>query len=155
MKQYILDIFPPEFHKNTAYWRGFTLGIAYLVMLVAQLFSYEDFAEVVAGYGLPGGMVTVVFLAALIPLLGFLSLPYLFSMKLHKRWRTIGRVAVIVLPSLWLLITLATNISMSGPISIGLFGASIPTPNGWWMVMFAGLLLWSAVLVVQELPERK
>ena len=52
MKQQIIDIFPPEFYKNTAYWRGFVLALVYLAIAVAQLFTYDDFADVVTEYGL-------------------------------------------------------------------------------------------------------
>ena len=155
MKQQIIDIFPAEFYKNAAYWRGFTLACVYLVMAVAQLFSYEDFGDVVAGYGFAGGEATVVIIAALLPLLEVLALPYLLSMKFSAASRRISRLAVFAVPILWLLVAIVSNIVASDGINSGLLGATIPTMNGWWLVAFAGLLLWSAVLVVRELPKRK
>ena len=155
MKQQIIDIFPPEFYKNAAYWRAFTLACVYLVMAVTQLFSYEDFGEVVAGYGFAGGQVTVVVMAALLPLFEVLALPYLLSMKLSMRARRTSKIAVLCVPCLWLLVALVANVVASDGINSGLLGAAIPTMNGWWLVAFAALLLWSAVLVVRELPKRK
>lgn len=155
MKQQIVDIFPPEFYKNTAYWRGFVLALVYLVIAVAQLFTYEDFADVVTEYGLVGGQMSVVIIAALLPLLEVSALPFLLSMKMGTPLRTVSRVAVIAAPALWLVVSIATNTTGGYIINSGLFGATLPTINGWWLVVFAGLLLWSAILVVRELPERK
>ena len=155
MKQQIIDIFPAEFYKNAAYWRGLTLAGVYLVMAVAQLFSYEDFGGVVAGYGFAGGDTAVFVVAVLLPLLEVLALPYLLSMKLSVMARRISRISVLVAPCLWLLVAIVANIVASDGINSGLLGATIPTMNGWWLVAFASLLLWSAVLVVRELPKRK
>ncbi len=155
MKQQIIDIFPQEFYKNAAYWRGFALALVYLLMAVAQLFSYEDFPDVVAAYGLAGGPVTVVILAVLLPLLEGLALPYLLSMKLGAAWRQVSRGAMLAAPALWLVVAVLVNIVATDGINSGLLGATLPTANGWWLVAFAGLLLWSAILVVRELPERK
>lgn len=154
MKQHFLGIFPTEFHTNAAFWRGFSLAIVFLVLLVTQLYSYEDFGAVVEGYGLPGGMAMVVLVAALIPLFEVLSLPFLLSMKVSRQWRRISRFAVVAAPVLWLLIALATNLLGTEVLNSGVFGATLPVVGGWWLVAFAGLLLWSALLVVQELPER-
>ncbi len=154
MKQYIRKFFPAEFSNHPSYWRALALAAIFLFLSISQLFMYEKFGEVIRGLDLPGGSVTVVFLAVVLPLLEALSLPYLLSMKLRERWRAWSRIAVIMLPSIWLIITVATNVLRSAIDNAGLFGATIPVANGIWSIVFAGLLLWSAILITRELPER-
>ena len=97
----------------------------------------------------------MVVMAALLPLFEVLALPYLLSMKLSMRARRTSKIAVLCVPCLWLLVALVANVVASDGINSGLLGATIPTMNGWWLVAFAALLLWTAVLVVRELPKRK
>lgn len=154
MKKFLRRLFPKEFSSHPSYWRALALGGVFLFLLISQLFTYEKFAEVIRGYGLPGGAVTVVGLAVLIPLLEAAALPVLLSMKMRLRWRRLSKVAAIALPSLWLAIALVTNVARMAEDNTGMFGATISTPNGLWLIVFAGMLLWSSILVIRELPER-
>ena len=155
MKKFLHRIFPAEFFKNPAYVRALVLAGLYLVFCLTQLFTFERFTEVTAGYGLPGGAVTAAVLAGLIPLLEVMALPYLISMKLSSEWRRVSMWATLAVPILWLLIALWLNFAPAlGEVNTGIFGATLVTMSGLWFVLFSALLLWSAVLTVRELPSR-
>ena len=155
MKKMMKHIFPAEFFTNPAYFRGLFLGLLYVGILVVQLFSYERFADVTTGFAFPGGVVVATILAVIIPALELGALPYLLSMKLSDKWRSVSRALVIAAPTLWLLITIWQNIADTVDRSnTGLFGGTIATTVGVWAVAFAALWLWAAVLVVRELPAR-
>lgn len=148
-------VFPQEFTKSPAFFRGLVLGAVYLCLIVAQLFTFERFYEVTYGYGFGGGVVTAAMFAGLIVAVEVASLPYLFSMRLTERVWKLSRRSSIATGVMWLAIALYTNISGNNNSDTGLFGATIPTLNGLWFIVFAAILLWAAVLVARELPRRK
>ena len=155
MKDYILAIFPKEFRRNKAYWRAFVLGLIMVALALLQLFQFEDFPRVFEIMRLPGGSVTAVVLAAAFPLLEAASLPFLFSMRVPDWLRKVSAIACIAVGALWLFITLWASITHGSSIVSGIFGATLNVTSGWLSVLFAGLLVWSAVLTVKELPKRR
>lgn len=149
-------LFPPEFLHNPAYFRALGLGFLYVGLLLAQLFTFEKFTDVTYGFGLPGGMVTAGILAVLIPLVELMALPFLISMKLDRRLRAVARACVVAVPVLWLILLLWQLVADSAAkVNSGLFGATLTTSVGSWLVVFAALMLWAAILVVRELPKRR
>ncbi len=91
--------------------------------------------------------------AGLIPLLEAAALPYLFSMDVAARVRQISRVAVVAAPLLWLAIVVWLAISGNSLAEVGLFGSTVVTHYGWWVLLFVAMLVASAVIVVRELPR--
>ncbi|NCU37692.1 hypothetical protein EOL96_01340 [Candidatus Saccharibacteria bacterium] len=137
------------------YWRGLTFGMTYLLVGVAQLFTFEKFADITAGYGFAGGSLVAAGIAVVLPLLHISSLPFLFSMKLNRHILVASRWATIIVAALWLCIALYTNITGNTFGEAGLFGATIPVINGPWFIAFTAIFFWAAILVVKELPLRR
>lgn len=154
MKRLLHAIFPKEFFTRPEYFRALVLGVLYIGTLIAQLFTFERFKNVLAGYLLPGGEVTVALLSWLLPILALLALPFLASMRIGRTLRTISRTAVVALPLLWLVIGVWGNVVAGYGGNSGLFGATLLTPIGLWQIALALLWLWAALLVVRELPQR-
>lgn len=155
MKRLLAYVFPAVFFTNPAYFRALILAILYLGVLIAQLFSYERFSEVIYGFGLAGGQDTASLLAVLVPFIEFLALPFMISMRLNRRARQLSMIAVIAAPAIWFILSLWLNVSgISSQLNSGLFGATIITPVAPWLIAFSALWLWAAVLVVRELPVR-
>lgn len=155
MFEIIKSIFPGEFYRNTSYWRAFTVAGVMVALVVMQLFTFEDYPALIANFQLPGGMVVAWILAILIPFLEIASLPYLLSMKISQRLRLISRWAVLVTGAVWTILSVWVVIRMGTSVESGIFGATLATESGWWMVVFSGLLFWSGWLVSRELPARK
>ena len=155
MKKHIVRSLPPEFLTHPAYIRAVVLAGVYLCLVITQLFTYEKFPEIVTGYNLPGGVVVGALLSGVIPLLEIASLPYLISMRVSRRTRRLSKYAVIALPALWLCISIWLTVTADMTTESGLLGATIPTGSGLWLVAFSLLLLWSAWLVIRELPQRR
>lgn len=155
MKQYLKRSVPAVFVTNNAYFRALALGTVYLFLAITQLFTFEKFADVTAGYGIVGGDVVAALVAGLMPLLEVAALPYLLSMRLSSRTYQVSKIAVIAAPSVWFVV--GFYLTMVGKIGInsGLMGATLYTPVSWWVVIFATLFLWAALLVVRELPKRR
>lgn len=155
MRNLLKYIFPKEFHGYPAYLRGFILGMFYLAIVILQLFTFEKFADVTRGYGFAGGMTTAAAIAGGLVLIEVSALPYLISMRMSQKWRRVAECAVIGTPIVWLLIALWLNLSpLTDKTNTGLFGATIATPVHVWLIAFASLWLWAAILVTRELPAR-
>ncbi len=155
MFKLIKSIFPREFHHNPAYWRAFALAMVMLVLIVMQLFRFERYPDLIATFRIPGSMTVAWLIAIALPLLEIASLPYLLSMKVHDRVRRWSKRAVIVTGAAWLALSVWVAVQMNTSVESGIFGATLTTSSGWWMVAFAVLLLWSGWLVTRELPTRK
>lgn len=135
--------------------RAFVLGMLYLGIVIAQLFSFEKFSSVTAGYALPGGTIIAALVAGGLILCEVAALPYLISMELSVRWRGVSKWAAVITPGLWFVLSVWLNVAPHvDKLNTGLFGASIPTVVGIWLIAFAALWLWAAILVTHELPVR-
>lgn len=155
MKNMMKHIFPTEFFKHPAHFRALVLAMLYTGILVAQLFSYERFSDVTAGFGLPGGETTAMIVAIAVPMLELAALPFLLSMKMSNMWRRVSMYATIMAPVVWLFIGAWQNIAASvDKANSGLFGGTIITSVGVWLIAFSALWLWAVVLTVRELPAR-
>lgn len=118
-------------------------------------FQFEDFPLVFEVMRVPGGAIAAGVLAAVFPLLEVASLPFLFSLRVPAWLRKVSMVAGVSVGALWLLITLWATITQGSGIVSGIFGATLAVSSGWWGVVFAALLLWSAILTAKELPVRR
>lgn len=147
MKRRILSIFPSFFHRDPAHMQGLGLAFVYASMALLQLFTFEDFGEVTGGFGLPGGHISAVVLMFLLPVAQIAALPYLLSMKLPSSLRAGSRVSVLIAAALWVVVALWTNATGNNAGSLGIFGATLYTPNYWWSVLFVALLAWAAWLM--------
>lgn len=155
MHKLLKQIFPVEFFVSPVYFRAIVLAVVYLVVLLAELFHFEKFPGIVGGFDLPGGHIVTVATAVLLPLLLAISLPYLIAMRLSKWSYEMSRAATIAAPLVWIILGVYINVKTPLADNAGLFGGTLILPIGWWLVAFALLWLWSAVLVIRELPRRK
>lgn len=155
MFEIIKSVFPKEFYRNTAYWRALTVAGVMIVLVVMQLFSFEEYPGLIADFQLPGGIIVAWMIAILIPFLEIASLPYLLSMRISPKIRKFSKWAVLAIGVVWTLISLWVVFRMGTSVESGIFGATLTANSGWWMVIFSGLLLWSGWLVSRELPIRK
>lgn len=156
MRRILTRILPEEFFQDAAHTRAFILAMVYLFLIVTQLFTFEKYAAITLGYGLPGGQIGAGIMAGLIPLLEIAALPGLLSMKLTPMWRTVSQWCAVLVGVLWAVLGIWLSIKYPqwGGES-GLLGATFPTASGLWMVLFGALLALAAYLTKNELPKRK
>ena len=119
-----------------------------VIMVVAQLFTFENFPALIANLWLPGGEPTAKIVAALVVIAEVLSLPFLLSMTLSPLFRVVSMTAGWLVGLMWVVLSLWENL-MAGAISAsGIFGATIPLPVGWWSVFFSValgiLVIWTS-----------
>lgn len=155
MKEYVKVIFPADFKHNRAFWRALILGAVMLSLAVAQLFKFEQFPAIISAMNVPGPVFVAWLVSIVLPLLEIASLPYLLSMRLSAKLRTISMRSGLAACIAWVLLTAWTSAFMGMTVESGLFGGTLTTNSGWWSVLFALLLLWSFWLTMRELPKRR
>lgn len=154
MKSTAQAFFPKDFFRDSAHFRALLLGCFYLLILLLQLFTFEDFYKIVSGFALPGGSVAAVIMTGAFPLFMAAGLPYLFSMRLNERAWHFSRIMAIVSPLTWFVVVLYLGISGNILAEVGIFGATVVIHYSWWVVVLLGMIALSAILVARELPRR-
>jgi hypothetical protein len=130
--------------------RPISLGLAavFIVMAVAQLFTFETFPKVIADMWLPGGGDVAPIRAAVIVTLEVVALPFLLGMRLSPAMRIVSMVAGWMVVAAWFVATLWVNMAANIATSSGLLGDTVTLPIGWWNVLFClslGVLaVWAA-----------
>src|SRR5689334_10523404 len=102
----------PAAKPKTKNVRPVSLGLAtaLVVMVVAQLFTFEMFSTVISGMRLPGGHVMTSVYAALIVSLEVAALPFLLGMRLSPAMRIMSMVAGWMAVVGWFIASLWSNL---------------------------------------------
>jgi hypothetical protein len=150
MKRLLRQIFPERFFQHEVYWSALGLAMVVTLLLIAQLYTFEDFPGVVETFGMPGGGVTVAVLVALIPLVEAASLPYLLSMETDRRTIRVSRYAALGVGIMWALISIWILLMGQSAAQSGIFGATIPLMGGVWAAAYSALLILAATLIMRD-----
>jgi hypothetical protein len=110
------------------------LAAAFVGLAVAQLYSFEDFPDVIASLGLPGGRSFASLCAALLVVGEVIAIPFLLSMRLSPAMRIVSIVAGWLTIMAWVTIAIVINTTTNAITNAGVLGATVPTTPGWWMV---------------------
>ena len=126
-----------------------TVAAVFVLMAVTQLFSFEDFPEVIYDIWLPGiGRAGSVVAASLLVIGEVLAIPFLLRMRLSPAMRAVSMVAGWLVVLFWLVALAWQNVTPSALTNAGLFGATLALPVGWWAVFYmagvATLVAWAA-----------
>ena len=106
-------------------------AVLIVIMVVAQLFYFDEFMTLSAGYNLPGGTVLAAALAPSIVALEVLSLPFLLRMTISPGFRMLSMVFGWIVAALWAFISIWL-LSEGSHDTIGFFGTIIDVPSVWW-----------------------
>jgi hypothetical protein len=128
----------PPLPKNQ---RAVRAGIIYagilVVFVVSQLFSFEEFLEIVRDFGLPGATPGAYSLATLVVTAEVFALPFLLRMQLSAGMRYVSMVTGWLVAFFWIFITLWLVVTSSTVINVGMFGDIIAVASGWLSVLFS------------------
>lgn len=119
-----------------------------IIMVVTQLFTFEDFPSVLAMLGFPGGNFTAKVLATVLVISEVFALPFLLAMPLSPLFRVASMILGWFAAVAWLKISLWENLVVHGSSGSSIFGATLPMPIGWWSVFFSlalfVLIVWAS-----------
>ena len=119
-----------------------------VVMIVAQLFTFEKFLELIIAFNLPVSVVTVASLAPIIVTCELFALPFLLRMTVSPAFRFVSMVLGWLVSLLWLGITIWLVTSGSTVATVGFLGTAINLIPGWWAVfisvLFGIMAVWAS-----------
>ena len=148
MKLFVSPTPPPRPKTETVRTISIALAGVFVLLAVAQLFTFEKFPAVIAAMWLPGDDALASVRAALIVTLEVAAVPFFLSMRLSPAMRVVSMVAGWCTIAAWLCASVWQNVSGNVIASSGLLGATIKLPVGWWSVLFciglAVLVGWTA-----------
>lgn len=113
-----------------------------VVMIVAQLYSFEHFLLIMRDFALPGGVPASYFLAAFIVAAELLALPFLLRMQLSIAMRWLSMVLGWLVAATWLGIIVFLMATESTVTNSGLMGDVVAIAPGVVSV------IWALALVV-------
>lgn len=133
---------------NTIFLLSNTLACFFILVALAQLFTYELFPPLVAELSIPGGDLVVGLISALLVTLEVGALPYLLGMRLSLAMRFTSMISGWIAISLLVCLSLWENLTHNAVNSI-VFGATIQLSVGWWITIIllavgvvVGLVSW-------------
>jgi hypothetical protein len=136
MKWLVQATAPPRPKTKNIRTVGIGLAGVFVVMAVAQLFTFEDFPKTISMMWLPGGEAVATVRAALIVTLEVAAIPFLLSMRLSPAMRFLSMVAGWMAIAAWFAASIWQNVSSGVIVNSGLLGATVKLPVGWWSVFF-------------------
>lgn len=116
------------------------LAAVFLVMVIAQLFHFEDFVPLVERFGLPGGLLTAHLFAACIVVLEVAALPFLLRMRLSVAMRFVSMASGWLVLVAWLGVQIYLKMTRPFLENSGLIGTVYDLGVGWWSVFFLAFL---------------
>lgn len=137
-------------------WQPLLLVVACLfaAMALAQLADFEGFIGSLNGYqAFDDGALTA--FAVIIAAIEILSLPILLRFSLSPAMRLVSSVSVLLVPLVWLALTLT---ALAGGLHIanyGWFGSFLEQPFGWWVLFKSILLLGVSVCTLYILHGKR
>lgn len=108
-----------------------------VVMVVAQLFTFESFLELLASFDLPGGRTTAYTIGSVLVAAQLFALPFLLRMAISPAFRMVSLLSAGLVADIWLFLTLWLVIVQPAATNVGFLGTVVETMPGWWAVCIA------------------
>ncbi len=118
------------------------------VMLVAQLFSFDEFLALVQNMNLPISMATAYIYVSVLVVAELFAIPFLLRMTLSKAFRVLSMVCGWLVAALWIDLSLWVVLTQPDVDTVGFLGTVVALTPGWWAVSlsvgFGILAIWSS-----------
>lgn len=111
-----------------------------VIILLCQLFTFDDFLLLIESFWLPGGAPVAHLLGGVIVVSELLALPFLLGMKLSPLMRIICMLCGWFVPFIWVFLSLWLMLTVNNVPNIGFLGTVVDVAPGWWLV-FAWLAI--------------
>ncbi len=115
-----------------------------VVLVVTQLFSFDEFIELFSAFDLPGGAA----LAPIVIVVELFAIPFLLRMALSPAFRWLSMSLGWFAAAIWLFVSWWVATTYPDVTTIGFFGTILDVAPGWWAVLvslaFGILAAWSS-----------
>lgn len=140
MKFFVLASDAPTAKSKESVKVALIVAGIFVVLAVAQLFTFEKFAPLITSYGIYGGEPVTQLIGSVIVVLEVAALPFLLRMRLGLLSRFVSMVSGWLAAASLFTAQLLLNGYVPESTNSGLLGATVDIPLGWWSVaLTAGL----------------
>ena len=119
-----------------------------VVMVVAQLFTFDSFLSLLLSFDLPGGDRTAITIGALLVAAEVFALPFLLKMTISPAFRWFSLLCAGLVADIWIFLSLWVVLTDSLAENIGFLGTVVGMMPGWWSILislsFGILAVWAA-----------
>ena len=117
-----------------------------VVMVVAQLFKFEEMVPLVESFNLGGGEARATLIVSVLVAAEVFALPFLLRMYVSPLMRIMSMVLGWIVAAIWLYLMIGVAMTVHAVSDSGFLGTAVTVPFGWWSVGFAlvltGLAAW-------------
>ncbi len=103
-----------------------------VIMIIMQLFTFDDFSTLFISFNLPVGGVAIAALAPLIVVLELFALPFLLRMAVSPAFRWLSMVCGWFVAATWLSLSSATVSAYPSVETVGFLGTAAAVTPGLW-----------------------
>jgi len=104
-------------------------------MVVAQLFTFEDFPNLLGTMWMSISDAWLPVVASVLVILEVFALPFLLGLRLSAVMRVVSMISGWVVIAVWFAISFGSIVTNTQTDS-ALLGATVSLPTGWWEVLF-------------------
>lgn len=119
-----------------------------VVMVVAQLFTFDEFLKLVTSFGFPGGIQYAHFITTFLVVAEVFALPFLLRMPLSPAFRWVSMILGWLVALIWAKLTIWLVIQDSIINNVGFLGTVVDLTPGWWAIFmsiaFGVLAAWAS-----------
>lgn len=108
-----------------------------VIMAVAQLFTYEEFIELIPTFNLPLNEAFTYLVVPILIIFEVFALPFLLRMRLSPAFRFLSMLFGWLVSVKWLFISLWVVMSAQSVENIGFLGTVVTLTPGWWAVLIS------------------
>jgi len=105
-----------------------------LVMVVAQLFTFDTFLTLLLSFNLPISDAMTYFLGAVLVVSEVFALPFLLRMPLSKAFRYFSMGCSWVASLIWIKLTFWVVLTEQAVDTVGFLGTVVGLMPGWWAI---------------------
>ncbi len=128
-KIHALPALPP--HSDMARTIAWLYAGVLVVMVIAQLFAFEDFIPLIQNYELPGGQGTATLVAGLIVIYEVFAIPFLLRMRLSPLFRWFSLICGLLVAAVWAFLAFWATLHSIDLTNSGLLGTKVKVAIGW------------------------
>ncbi|MDB5179460.1 MAG: rane protein of unknown function [Candidatus Saccharibacteria bacterium] len=112
-------------------------AVILVIMAVAQLFTFDEFLNLVTSFNFPGGIRYAHFIAAFVVVAEVFALPFLLRMPLSTAFRWFSMILGWFVALVWAKITIWLVIQDSIVTNVGFLGTVVSLMPGWWAIFMS------------------
>ena len=113
------------------------LAILFVAMALTQLFTFEDFLQLLVSFNLPFGAQGAYFIGSFVVVAEVFSLPFLLRMPLSKAFRWVSMAFSWFATLVWIKIAAWVVLTQPGAENVGFLGTLVGLTPGWWAILVA------------------